>query len=65
MEVIHMMMVYPSKQRYDKRTLVRVAVAFNRNTDKELTEFIENKENRPEYIRSLVRADMDKQSANK
>ena len=38
------MVVYPSKKRYDAENVVRVTVAFNRNTDPEATEFIEHKE---------------------
>lgn len=52
------MVVYPSKKRYDTKNVVRVTVAFNRNTDPEATEFIEHKENRGEYIRQLVRDDI-------
>ncbi len=53
-------MVYPSKQKYDKKNLVKVNVSFNRNTDREMAEYMERKENRGEYIRGLVRADMDR-----
>lgn len=53
-------MVYPSKQRYDKKNLVKVSVAFNRNTDREMAEYMEAKKDRGEYIRGLVRADMDR-----
>ncbi|NPD32835.1 hypothetical protein HLV35_06095 [Eggerthellaceae bacterium zg-997] len=49
--------VYPSKKRYDKETLLKVSVAFNRNTDPELTRFIESKESRAEYLRELARED--------
>lgn len=54
------MVVYPSKRRYDAENVVRVTVAFNRNTDPEATEFIERKERRGEYIRQLVRDDVEK-----
>lgn len=56
-------MVYPSKQRYDSKNLVKVNVAFNRNTDREMAEFMEHKENRGQYIRDLVRADLDRMKA--
>lgn len=56
-------MVYPSKQRYENKTMVRVSVAFNRNTDREMAEFMEHKENRGQYIRDLVRADLDRMKA--
>ena len=54
------MVTYPSKKRYDAKNLVRISVAFNRNTDREMAEFIENKKDCPAYIRSLVRADRDR-----
>lgn len=53
-------MVYPSKQRYDKETLLKISVAFNRKAEPELVEFLENKESRTEYIRQLVRDDFKK-----
>lgn len=53
-------MVYPSKQRYDAKTLVKVSVTFNRNTDREMAEYMERKKDRGAYIRSLVRADLDR-----
>lgn len=59
------MTTYPSKKKYDKENVFRVAVAFNRKTDPEMTEFIEGKENRPEYIRGLVRDDMRREKGKK
>ncbi len=53
-------MVYPSKQRYDKETLLKISVAFNRKAEPELVKFLENKESRTEYIRQLVRDDFNK-----
>lgn len=54
------MVAYPSKRRYEARNVVRVTVAFNRNTDPEATEFIEHKTDRSEYIRQLVRDDIER-----
>lgn len=54
-------MVYPSKQRYDKKTLLKVSIAFNRNTEPELIKLIESKENKAGYIKQLVREDYKKQ----
>ena len=54
------MVTYPSKKKYDKETLVKVMVAFNRNTDREMAEFIEAKPDKAAYIRRLVRADLDR-----
>lgn len=53
-------MVYPSKQKYDKETLLKISVAFNRKAEPELVKFLENKESRTEYIRQLVRDDFNK-----
>lgn len=54
------MTIYPSKQRYDKETLLKISVAFNRKAEPELVKFLENKESRTEYIRQLVRDDFNK-----
>lgn len=56
-------MVYPSKQRYDKRALVKASVSFNRNIEPELAEFIEGKENKAAYLKALVKQDYEKQRA--
>lgn len=58
-------MVYPSKQRYDKRTLVKVGVSFNRNLEPELAAFVEAKENKAGYIKGLVRRDFEEQKKEK
>ncbi len=58
-------MVYPSKKRYEEENVVRVTVAFNRNTDPEATSFIENKKGRSEYIRQLVRDDLKRKESKK
>lgn len=55
------MPTYPSKKRYDKKTLRKVLVSFNRNVEPELVEFIEGKENKSGYIKQLVREDYRKQ----
>ena len=54
------MVTYPSKKRYDKENIVRVAVGFNRRTEPELVERIEEEENKEGYIRSLVREDVER-----
>ena len=53
-------MVYPSKQRYDKETLVKASVSFNRNIEPELAEFMARKENKAGYLKALVREDFEK-----
>lgn len=55
------MTIYPSKKRYDKKTLVKASVAFNRNIEPELCLWFEKKENKAGYIKELVRADFEKQ----
>ena len=54
-------MVYPSKQKYDKNTLVKASVSFNRNIEPELAEFVEKKENKAGYLKGLVRKDFERQ----
>lgn len=55
------MTIYPSKKRYDKKTLVKASVAFNRNIEPELCLWFEKKENKAGYLKELVRADFEKQ----
>lgn len=53
-------MVYPSKQRYDKETLVKASVSFNRNKEPELAEFMEKKPNKAGYLKGLVKEDFER-----
>lgn len=53
-------MTYPAKQRYDKKNVVRVSVAFNRNTEPELIEKVEAQESKNAYIKGLIRSDIEK-----
>lgn len=53
-------MVYPSKRRYDKETLVKASVSFNRNIEPDLAEFVERKENKAGYLKSLVKEDFER-----
>lgn len=57
-------MVAPSKKKYDKETLLKISVAFNRKAEPDLVEFIQSKESRTEYIRQLVRDDFNKVRAD-
>ena len=57
-------MVTPQKKKYDKETLLKISVAFNRKAEPDLVKFIENKESRTEYIRQLVRDDFNKVRAD-
>ena len=55
------MVTYPSKKRYDKKTLVKASVSFNRNIEPEVCAFFEGKENKAGYLKALVRADFENQ----
>lgn len=57
-------MVAPSKKKYDKETLLKISVAFNRKAEPDLVEFIQSKESRTEYIRQLVRDDFNEVRAD-
>ena len=54
------MPTYPSKKKYDRENIVRVAVGFNRRTEPELVKRIEEEENKAGYIRRLVQEDVDR-----
>ena len=58
-------MVYPSKQRYDKETLVKASVSFNRNLEPELAAFVEAKENKAGYLKALVKEDFERRRKEK
>lgn len=57
------MVVYPSKRKYDAENTVKVLVTFNRRTDPKATERIEREERKAEYIRSLVRRDVEREES--
>lgn len=52
------MVYYPANKRYEHKALVRVSVAFNRNTEPELVERIEQQESKAGYLKRLVREDV-------
>ena len=55
------MAMYPTQNRYIKKVMRPVMVSFNRNTEPELVEWIEQQENKQGYIKRLVREDMERQ----
>ena len=55
------MAMYPTQKRYIKKAMRPVMVSFNRNTEPELVEWIEQQENKQGYIKRLVREDMERQ----
>lgn len=54
------MVYYPSNYKYSKENLLKVMVAFNRRTEPELVEWMEEKENKAGYIKGLVRDDIER-----
>lgn len=58
-------MVYPAQKRYDKKTLVRVSVAFNRNTEPELAARVEKEENRAKFLKRLVKEQIEREKEEK
>lgn len=59
------MVTYPSKKRYDARTIIKVTVGFNRNTEPELVERIEQEPNRTAFIKELVRERVEAEKGQK
>lgn len=55
------MVVYPSKKRYDAKNIVRVTVAFNRNTEPELVERIEKEEKKAKFLKRLVKEQIERE----
>lgn len=54
------MTYYPANKRYEKNALRKVMIAFNRNTEPDLVEWIENTDNKAGYIKRLIREDMER-----
>lgn len=52
---------YPSNEKYAKKNLVAVRVAFNRKTEPELVERIEREPKKATYIKRLVREDVERE----
>lgn len=48
------------KDNYEKENVVRLQVKLNRNTEYDLIDFLETKENKQGYIKQLIRDDMAK-----
>lgn len=54
------MVTYPSKKRYDAKNILRVTVGFNRNVEPDSVKALEEEENRSQYIKRLVREDVER-----
>lgn len=50
---------YRASQRYEKKTIKRIVVKLNKNTDAELIEYIEGIENVQGWIKNLMLKYMD------
>ncbi|WP_251178088.1 hypothetical protein [Adlercreutzia agrestimuris] len=55
------MTYYPANKRYEAKALRKMTIAFNRNTESDLLEWIESQENKAGYIKQLIREDMERQ----
>lgn len=55
------MTYYPSNRRYEKENLLKVSVAFNRRTEPDLVERMEQQEQRASYLKRLVREDIERE----
>lgn len=56
---------YPSKKKYEKETMLKVTVGFNRNTEPELVERIEREKSRAGYLKQLARDALEKELREK
>lgn len=54
------MTYYESNARYERENLMRVMVKFNRKTEPELVERMEEQENRAGYLKRLVKDDIER-----
>lgn len=54
------MAYYPTNLRYQNENILQVKVGFNRNTEPELVERVEEEPNRARYIKNLVREDVER-----
>lgn len=55
------MAYYPANQRYERDTLLKVSVAFNRNTEPELVAKVEEQESKAGYLKRLVKEDVERE----
>lgn len=56
---------YEPQRRYHAKAILRVTVDFNRNTESELVERIENEPNKAGYIKKLVKKDVEQGKGSK
>lgn len=55
------MTYYPSSAKYERENLLRVMVKFNRKTEPELVERVEQEESKAGYLKRLVKEDIERE----
>lgn len=50
-----------AKKKYDDRTAFRVSIKLNRMTDEDIIEKLESVENKQQYIKELIKNDLEKE----
>ena len=54
------MAYYPSSAKYERDNLLRVMVKFNRKTEPELVERVEEQDSKAGYLKRLVKEDVER-----
>ena len=49
-----------ANDRYDREHMTYISMKLHRTNDADIIEFLKTKENRTDYLRGLIRADMGK-----
>lgn len=50
---------YAPQNKYDKNNTVQIKMKLNKNTDADIIEYLETKDNRQGYLKALIRKDME------
>jgi len=53
---------YPNQAKYDAANTKHYGLKFNKKTDADLITWLDSIENRQNYIKELIRADMEKKT---
>ena len=54
------MAYYPTNRRYERENLLKVSVAFNRKTEPDLVERMEEQDSKAGYLKRLVKEDIER-----
>lgn len=57
------MTYFPANRRYEQKNILQVKIGLNRSTEPELVERVCREENRARYIKSLIRADVEREKS--